>query len=262
MAPRTILESFEDRHPEYFSPHEPKNTIPSGKASSTIVGTEEVPAALVTTSADESRQKAEEFLRSDDASDHESLNSPKGIGPPHDNETEQDVVIISETNFFALVVVAMKANRPDLGLKTFAEDPVPGRLRVDGAIKATTRSNGKGLDAVLIEYKRCWYIIPEQFNGAMCEPGKVDEKLEELEDDGVESLLVEGTKAHAYVQQTTAYSKRTRCRYVALCEYKNLVLLCYKKDVKDIKTVKATMIARHKFAKILLGFLMTACEEI
>ncbi|KAF2864689.1 hypothetical protein BDV95DRAFT_600359 [Massariosphaeria phaeospora] len=127
------------------------------------------------------------------------------------------------------------------------------RLRVDVAFR-----DQEGVFA-MVELKRCAYIVPEDFAASIW---KADIAEEELARRGgistvspVHRNVINGTK------QVKAYARKSKCRFVALCDYQNLVLFVFDKDCADYEKASAFVLAEKDFRVGLLGFLIMACKD-
>jgi hypothetical protein len=76
--------------------------------------------------------------------------------------------------------------------------------------------------------------------------------------------LEKNSNAWWFTKQAAAYAVKWDCRFVALCDYENLILLQFgeKKDKKkrDGNFAHISIVDRNAFLKNLLGFLIEACE--
>jgi hypothetical protein len=175
---------------------------------------------------------------------------------PHGIATEQDVVNLSTMFLLPPIIAAIDALYPGR-LTQYSEQDLD-HLRVDHSIR--TKEQGKREAVMLIEYKRCCLLHVEEFTNAMCDREDLGAKLDELKRENYYSTLDRSNNAYWIVKQATAYSKRTKCRYVALCDWERLILIRFQRNGK-MDSAEVTIVPRSLFRKALLGFLIEACQD-
>jgi hypothetical protein len=111
---------------------------------------------------------------------------------------------------------------------------------------------------MIIEFKRLGLIKYEQFEHAMREEEDIAQTFEDLEDCGEETTLDSTSNACILSKQAVAYAKNWDCKFVALCDYDNLVLLRFN---QNSEYAYVTAVERRSIRKALLGFLIEACDH-
>lgn len=229
----------------------------TAKPSSNKVKQTDPPKILLPIHGNHWTRKGAKFLNTKEVKANGPLTSEYAVSSINSaNATEEDAVQLAYTHLVQPVLKAINAKYPHWGVQSNGENPLDDKLRVDIALRAAGRQDDL---IMLIEMKKCWYIHNDEFQKALCRQDQIDTVLQYLEDEKMRSTVRENTNAYCFMQQATAYVTRTKCRYIALCDYESLILLRYRRDL-CLTTVEVTIVPRDRFLLALLGFLLEACE--
>jgi hypothetical protein len=111
---------------------------------------------------------------------------------------------------------------------------------------------------MIIEFKRLGVIRREEFEAASCKESEVTAYIKELRNQNKLTTIYHEHNAHCLTKQATAYARKWKCAYVAVCNYDDLVLLRF---TKELDIARMTVVERKYIRKALLGFLIEACDD-
>jgi hypothetical protein len=232
----------------------------SVSTSSDTVKKQNPPKVLIEEEVDSWVKIANDFLHSPEAkspSSELSGNAPTPIKNPL--VSKADVCREADHYIMLPLMHALRTKFPNLELYESAGETYGEHSVVKTANKIYIR-NGK--DVVLgVEYKPWGYIHNDEFEEAFRNEKDLQKELDALQAREMASTLEEGSNAMDFIKKGTAYSQKTGCKYVALCDYDHLVLIRYRED-GSLDSAYATVVPRDKLLKALLGFGIDACQKV
>ncbi|KAF1917635.1 hypothetical protein BDU57DRAFT_513988 [Ampelomyces quisqualis] len=254
MALITYLQWFEQEHPQFKIKDEEKRLQDTSTPSSDTTKLQQPPRMLVKLGVDHWEQIAQTCL--ENAKKNSSLNSQLGgLDKNAALGTEADVVRLAAEHLTGPLMSTLNAIYPK-ALIEFSEQGLQG-LRADYAIKTTDSAE---FTVILVEYKRCGYIREHEFEMASCDEKDLDSALQDLADSKKPCSLTKNSNAWCFVKQATSYHRRSKCKYIALCDYEHLILIRFRGHM-DLKAAEVTIVPRSKFRKALLGFAIEGYEN-
>jgi hypothetical protein len=131
------------------------------------------------------------------------------------------------------------------------------RLDLSFGINQDNEASNKTL--MIIEFKRMGLLKANEFKTATILESQVKATLADMKRKRLTTLLLGASNALWFVKQTTAYSEKYSCKYVALCDYKTLILLRYGDSDGYVRI--DILENGDEFRKNLLGFLDEASED-
>jgi hypothetical protein len=136
------------------------------------------------------------------------------------------------------------------------------RCRLDLAFNIDQNDLDEKIPIMIVVFKRQGLIKRQQFWNAACSIDDLEDTLKNMEYDQTRYALEEKSNAWWFTKQAAAYAANWECRFVAFCDYKNLILLHFedKKDKREEKFARISIVHQDAFFKNLLGFLIQACE--
>jgi hypothetical protein len=260
MTQLTYHECFEPPHPTMPVSNLEKTQKQTDSTSSDTVKKQNSPKILIEEEVDSWVKIANNFLQSPEAKSPSSRLSNFALVPSINSLLSKfDVQREADRYLMLPLISALRTKYPNLELQETAGPPP----QTYAGIKTKNEmyiTDGKDI-ILVVEYTPCGYIHYEEFKKAFRNEKDLQEELDALQAREMASTLEEGSNAMDFIKKGTAYSQKTGCKHVALCDYEHLVLLRYLED-GSLDSAYATVVPRDKFLKALLGFGIDACQKV
>jgi hypothetical protein len=130
------------------------------------------------------------------------------------------------------------------------------RCRLDHAFNIDQNDPDEKTPIMIVVFKRQDLIKPQQFWNAACSIDDLEDTLKNMECDQTRYALEEKSNAWWFIKQAAAYAANWECRFVAFCDYKNLILLHFedKKDKRDEKFARISIVHQDALSRTCLDF--------
>ncbi|KAH7093690.1 hypothetical protein FB567DRAFT_610255 [Paraphoma chrysanthemicola] len=254
---RNILQCFSEEHPHYPLTLALTKAVERYKAKASSEHTEQQvpPKVLVYQQPSHWTDAADALLQLGAAKTLKDITLSDEEDPKGHLIMEQDVFRVA--SLYLTFPLTFAVNTKYKTKITPATEDKTDKCRVDDSFNINAGTDQKRM-IMIIEFKRMGLLKVRAFEAASVAQGGQAAKLAAMnKTKQFKSSVKEGTNAWWFTKQATAYSVKSNCKFVALCDYDSLVLLWFD---NGLESAKITIGDRKDFRKLLLGFLDKACE--